>query len=303
VSAAVVGGEVGDTDGAAVAVATPSGWGRPAGTWLVWFGGAVTCLFVLIGAAGVFVLADPSASHLWAQQNLSLTLHPPGTPGHPLGTDGFGRDLLWRTVAGLGLSLIIGAGVTTVTVLLGAGFGSIAGYFGGRWDSRITAVADVTWSTPIFLVALLLVESFGPGLTPAILAVAAVTWAGFARIVRAQTRVVRENAYVGAARLLGVSEWRILRTHVLPNMLSTIVVSSSQYVALAIMTEAALSFLGLGAQDPTPSLGLMLSEGNADWSVSVWPVVVPGIALALVVVGLAILGDGLRDLLDPRRTR
>jgi ABC-type dipeptide/oligopeptide/nickel transport system permease subunit len=269
----------------------------------VWFGGALTCLFVLIGAVGVVVLVDPSASHLWAEQNLSLTLRPPGTAGHALGTDGFGRDLLWRTVAGLGLSLIIGAVVTAVTVLLGVGFGSIAGFFGGRWDSRITAVADVTWSTPIFLVALLLVESFGPGLTPAILAVAAVTWAGCARIVRAQTRVIRENAYVGAARLLGVSEWRILRTHVLPNMLSTIVVSSSQYVALAIMTEAALSFLGLGAQDPTPSLGLMLSEGNTDWSVSVWPVLVPGIALALVVVGLAILGDGLRDLLDPRGTR
>jgi len=169
----------------------------------------------------------------------------------------------------------------------------------------VTAVAAASrrldLPTPLVLVAIGMAVVTGPGLVAAVIAIAATAWAGLARVVRAEVRGVREREFVDAARLLGVPERRILLSHVVPNVAGTTLVLASHAMAIAVITEASLAFIGLGAQPPTPSLGQMVAEGRASWSLSVWPTLVPGIAIAAIVIGLSLLGDGLRDLADPRR--
>jgi len=270
---------------------------------LALLGTTVTLAFILVGLLGAVIVLVPSLQHLYLDQNLSAALRRPFSPGHILGTDNFGRDMAWRVAAGTGISLLVGLAVTGLSVLLGMALGAIAGYFRGATDSVISAVIDLTWGFPLLLVAVIAVGILQPGLTPVIVAVALVNWAGFARIIRAETMSLREREFVEAARALGVSNLRILVRHIVPNTIAATLVMSSYYVAYTVIAEAGLSFIGMGAQPPTPSLGQMIASGRDYLYVDSWMAIIPGIAIALIVLGLNTLGDGLRDIFDPRMRR
>jgi peptide/nickel transport system permease protein len=265
-------------------------------------GAFLTAFFLLVGLAGAAVLLTPGLQHLYEDQNLAQALEGPSAD-NPLGTDNYGRDLLWRALAGTGVAFLIGVGVTIIVLVVGLVLGSIAGYFGRKTDTAITALIDLTWGFPLLLVAVILAGMIGKGLKDVVIAVGVIVWAGFARIIRAQVKTLREREFVEAARMLGVSEWRILARHMVPNVMGTVLVMASYYIAWTVITEAGFSFIGLGAQPPTPSLGAMIAEGRNYFSRSVWPAVVPGAVIALIVLGLNSLGDGLRDIFDPRLRR
>jgi peptide/nickel transport system permease protein len=270
---------------------------------LALFGAFLTICFVLIGLAGAVVVLTPGLKHLYLDQDLVASLKPPLSSGHLLGTDNFGRDLAWRVVAGTGISLLVGFAVTMLSVLIGLVVGSLSGYFGGKLDALVSGIVDLTWGFPLLLVAVIVVGILRPGLTSVIVAVAAVNWAGFARIIRAEAVSLREREFVEAARALGVGDLRIVARHVIPNTLGSTLVMSSYYVAYTVIAEAGLSFIGMGAQPPTPSLGQLIAAGRDFLYVDAWVAIVPGIAIALIVLGLNSLGDGLRDIFDPRLRR
>lgn len=270
----------------------------------VGFIGAVLTVFVLaVGVTGAVLLLTPSLHHLYINQDLASALVAPGVGGHLLGTDQFGRDIFWRTIAGSGVSLLVAGCTTIVTLILGLASGSIAGYFGGKVDTAVRGFIDLTWGFPLLLVAVVIAGMLGPGLEPVVLAISLVIWAGFARVVRAQVRTLREREFVEAARALGTPPWKIIVRHMVPNVMGTVLVMASYYMAVGVITEAAFSFIGLGAQPPTPSLGQMISDGTNYFSYSFWLAVVPGTMIALMVLGLNLLGDGLRDIFDPRLKR
>ena len=263
-------------------------------------GAVLTLLTFAIGVAGAVLLATHSLQHLYLDQHLSQALDAPGVDGHALGADQYGRDILWRTIAATGVSLLVAVLTTSFTLVVGLALGSLAGYFGGRVDAVIRALIDLTWGFPLLLVAVVVAGMLGPGLRPVVLAISLVIWAGFARVVRAQVRTLREREFVEAARALGTPAWKIIVRHMIPNVMGTVLVMSSYYIAVSVIAEAAFSFIGLGAQPPTPSLGQMIADGTNYFAVSFWPAVVPGAVIAIMVLGLNLLGDGLRDIFDPR---
>ncbi len=270
----------------------------------VLIGGTLSSLFVLTGLAGLVVIAVPGLHHLYLDQDLLSPLKAPLTPGHLLGTDALGRDLLWRIVAGTGISFAVAAVVTAISLIVGAAVGLLAGYYGGRLDAVLSAIVDITWGFPIILLAIVLAGVFSPGLTVVVLGIALINWAGFARIVRGEALSLRERDFVRAARAMGVPTRKIVLRHLVPNVIAPTLVMGSYYVAITIIAEAGLSFIGVGVQPPLPSLGQIISDGQNYWSVDSWLIIVPGIVLVLIVYGLNALGDGLRDLVDPRlRTR
>jgi peptide/nickel transport system permease protein len=258
---------------------------------LALFGAFITLCFVLIGLTGAAVVLTPGLKHLYLDQNLIESLKPPFSSGHLLGTDNLGRDMAWRVVAGTGISLLVGVAVTGLSVL------------SGKLDALVGAVVDLTWGFPLLLVAVIVVGILRPGLMSVIVAVAAVNWAGFARIIRAEAISLREREFVEAARALGVRDLRIVARHIVPNTLGSTLVMSSYYIAYTVIAEAGLSFIGMGAQPPTPSLGQLIAAGRDFLYVDAWVAIVPGIAIALIVLGLNALGDGLRDIFDPRLRR
>ena len=277
---------------------------RPALTRLVQDRGALlgallTTAFVLTGTAGIVMLAVPSLQHLYLQQDLSQALQPPSLE-HLFGTDALGRDMLARVVAGTAVSLVIACSVTAISLTLGGLVGMMAGHHGGKVDLALSGVIDITWGFPIVLVIIILAGVLKPGLTTVVLGIALINWAGFARIVRGETLVMRDRDFVRAARAVGVPTWRIMLRHFVPNLIAPTLVLGSYYVAITIIAEAGTSFIGVGAQPPTPSLGQIIAEGQNYWSRDLWVVAIPGAVLALIVVGLNALGDGLRDLTDPR---
>jgi peptide/nickel transport system permease protein len=270
---------------------------------LALLGAFITSCFVLVGLAGAVVVLTPGLKHLYLDQDLIAALKPPLASGHVLGTDNFGRDMGWRIVAGTGISLLVGFAVTLLSVLIGLVVGSLSGYFGGKLDALVSGIVDLTWGFPLLLVAVIVVGILRPGLTSVIVAVAAVNWAGFARIIRAEAISLREREFVEAARALGVRDLRIVARHVIPNTLGSTLVMSSYYIAYTVIAEAGLSFIGMGAQPPTPSLGQLIAAGRDYLYVDSWVAIIPGIAIALIVLGLNALGDGLRDIFDPRLRR
>jgi ABC-type dipeptide/oligopeptide/nickel transport system permease subunit len=253
---------------------------------------------VVCGLAGMVMLFVPQLQGLYLNQDLSSALLPP--PAGFLGTDALGRDLIARVVVGMGVSLGVSLIVTVTSLLVGGALGILAGYYRGRLDTLISGVVDVTWGFPIILLAVVLAGVLAPGLPTVILAISLINWAGFARIVRGEALSLREREFVKAARALGVPDWRIMLRHLVPNVVGPTLVMGSYYVAITIIAEAGLSFIGVGAQPPTPSLGQIIADGRNYWSIDPWVVVMPGFVLAVVVWGLNTLGDGLRDLLDPR---
>lgn len=266
-------------------------------------GAVISVLFLLGGIAGLVVLWTPSLQHLYKTQDLEHTLVPPFSPGHLLGTDNFGEDTAWRILAGLGISLGIGIAVTGLSIVFGMIVGTAAGFVGGKLDAAIRAVLDLVWGFPLLLVAVIVVGVMGPGLPAVIVAVALVNWAGFARIIRAETVSIRQQEFVEAARALGVPRSLAIARHVIPNTIGSTLVMSTYYIAQTVIIEAGLSFIGLGAQFPTPSLGQLIYNGTQYMYNDVWLPVVPGVVITLIVLGFNTLGDGLRDIFDPRSRR
>ena len=236
---------------------------------------------------------DPSA------QDLPLRLQGP-SGSHVFGLDELGRDILSRVLMGARVSLIVGFIVVGVSSLIGSAVGSIAGYYGGGIDQAISRVMDVLLAFPGILLAIALVAVLGPSLVNVVLALTVIGWVGYARLVRGQVLRAREFEFVVASRALGASTWRTLTRHVLPTALPAVTVQATLGMAGAILSEAALSFLGLGVQPPTPSWGTMINGGRVHLLDAPHLTVFPGLFLALVVLGFNFVGDGLRDRLDPR---
>jgi ABC-type dipeptide/oligopeptide/nickel transport system permease subunit len=219
---------------------------------------------------------------------------------HLMGTDNLGRDLFSRVLYGIRMSMLVATVSIAVAAAVGVTLGLLSGYFGKRVDEIIMRLMDIIYAFPDLLLALALVATFGTGLSSLIVAIAIGRVPGFARITRASVLSVRENEYVEAARTIGMGNVRILLRHILPNGLAPIIVMMSASLALAILVEASLSFLGLGIQPPTPSLGGLLKDSLGFMETAPWMAIFPGITIAIIIFALNLLGDGLRDVLDPK---
>jgi len=260
-------------------------------------GTLIVILAIVAALAGPLLWPyDPSA------QELARRLEPPSLT-HPLGLDELGRDILARLLQGARISLLVGIAVVSVSSTVGMLFGSIAGYFGGRIDDVISRVIDVLMAFPGILLAIALVAVLGPSLVNVVLALSIIGWVGYARLVRGQALRAREFEFVQAARASGASAARIVLRHVLPTAIPAVVVQATLGMAGAIIAEAALSFLGLGVQPPTPSWGTMLDAGRAHLFDAPHLTIFPGLAIAALVLGFNFLGDGLRDRVDPKMVR
>lgn len=257
-------------------------------------------LILLIICVAIF--APWLATHNPLKTDISHKLEPPG-PSHLFGTDQLGRDIFSRIVYGSRISLQAGLTIVGIAMVVGILLGSVAGYFGGWIDEAITRVTDVFLSLPGLILALVVAAALGPSLTNNVIALSAVWWPWYTRLVRGQILSIKENPYVEAARAAGASNLRIIFSHVLPNCISPIVVLATLDMGFAILTSSGLSFIGLGAQPPTPEWGAMLSEARNYIRESWWFPVFPGLAVSITVLAFNLVGDGFRDILDPKFRR
>jgi peptide/nickel transport system permease protein len=257
--------------------------------------GAVLTLVIVVAALAAPVLApfDPS------EQDTSRRLEGPSRE-HLLGLDDLGRDVFSRILFGARVSLRVGFSVVIFASIVGVILGAIAGYFGGKIDTLIMRACDILLAFPGILLAIALVAVLGPSLNNVVIALATIGWVGYARLVRGQVLKVREMEFVTAARAIGAQPSRIIFRHVLPNVINPVIVMATLGLAGAILSEASLSFLGLGVQPPTPSWGAMLTAGRRYIGLANHLAIFPGAAIMLAVMGLNFLGDGLIDALDPK---
>jgi peptide/nickel transport system permease protein len=261
---------------------------------------AAVSAVLLLGIILLAVLAGPLAPSGANTQDIDHRLQAPGW-GHPFGTDDLGRDILSRILLGAGVSLRVGFLSVALALVVGTLIGLFAGYY-GRWvDDVLMRVMDMIFAFPAVLLAIAILAVRGPGPDNAVLAIGVVYIPIFARVTRASVLSVREEVYVRASRSVGASDLRIIFRHVLPNAAPPIIVQTSISLAFAVLAEAALSFLGLGTQPPNPSWGLMLAEGREFIDLAWWMSVIPGLAIFGTVLCFNLLGDGLRDVLDPRQ--
>ncbi|MGH9904761.1 MAG: ABC transporter permease [Pyrinomonadaceae bacterium] len=261
---------------------------------LALFGCAVVAVLAVVGTIGpVLVRFDFDA------QDLPFRLLPPSAD-HWFGTDELGRDIFSRVVYGTRISMLVGFSVVLISSSFGLLIGSLAGYFGGWFDEILMRLVDILLAFPGILLAIALVAFWGPGLEKLILALVAVGWVGYARLVRGQLLKVKELDFVKAARSLGASDFRIIVRHLIPNIIQPILVQASIGMAGAILAEASLSFLGLGVPPPLSSWGAMLNDGRSHLFDAPHLVVFPGLTTMLAVLAFNFLGDGLREILNPK---
>lgn len=259
-----------------------------------WFG---LCLFLVITVLAI--LAPWISPHDPIEQDIFSKLQGPSAT-YWFGTDYFGRDILSRLLHGARYSLIIGIAATFFAMVVGSIIGVLAGYYGGRFDTITMQVMDILLAFPALILGLIIVAMLGPSLTNIIIAIALTSIPSFARIARAPTIAVKEREFIEAGRSLGYSDARLMIVHILPNIAAEILVMFSLWTASSIRTEASLSFIGLGLKPPTPTWGGMIREGFENILESYWLVMMPGLAILLVVFALNLLGDGLRDAIDPK---
>lgn len=262
---------------------------------------SVVLLGLVLAAA---LLADVLVPLDAAEGSIRDRLLPPvwlssGSWSHPLGTDQVGRDVLGRLVHGARVSLFVGLAATAISLLVGTALGLAAGFWRGRLDRLILWVTDVYLAFPFLALAIAVVSVIGPGVGNVILVLAATGWTICSRVVRAETLSIRERAYVEAARALGSNDVRLMLRHMLPNVIAPVIVVGSFTLAQMIITEASLSFLGLGIRPPTPTWGGMLSDARNYLHASWWLPTFPGLALLLTLLAINVIGDWLRDILDP----
>ena len=269
---------------------------------LIWVGGGIVGAFLLT-AAFAPALAPYPADRVaqMAKDDLAHAFDPPDAE-HPFGRDVNGRDVLSRVIYGSRVSLLVGLVVVAATSIVGVLLGAAAGYRGGWADELLVRVMDILLAFPGLLLAIAIIALLGAGLDRVVLALCVTGWVSYARLARAQVLVQRELEYVEATRALGASPTRVVFRHILPNILSPLTVQATFGMGGAILAEATLSFLGLGVQPPTPSFGSMLLEGTQYMILpaATHLMVFPGLAIFFVVLGFNLLGDGLRDMLDPR---
>jgi peptide/nickel transport system permease protein len=245
------------------------------------------------------------APHDPIEQNLASALKPPfwekgGTSAHLLGTDNLGRDILSRIVYGSRVSIIVGFAGVLLSGVVGMFLGIIAGYFGGKIDAVIMRLTDMMLSLPYILIAIAIIGAIGPSLTNIIIVLGITQWVGYTRIIRFEAMSLSKSEFIEMAIISGNRWWRILLVHILPNVLNTAIVLATLDVGKMIIFEAAMSFLGLGVRPPTPTWGGMLADGRVYLTFAWWIATFPGIAIAITVLGGNLLGDWLRDELDPR---
>lgn len=263
-------------------------------------GGVIVLLLIVIGGLAPWISPyDPNA------QDLAAALHRPAWlfGSHVLGTDAVGRDVLSRLFYGARISLLIAVMVVLISGAVGVGLGAISGYFAGSTDFAIQKLVEVVWAFPPLLLAIAIMAFLGQGLENLILALVMQRWISYCRVARAQALSLRTREFVDAARSLGARDARIIVFHILPNLLQTAIVIGTFAMASAILSEAALSFLGLGVPPDIPTWGSMLAGGRTYISTSWWLALFPGLCIFMTVLGINLLGDGLRDILDPKLKR
>lgn len=281
-----------------VAPAAPAAWKRALGkarsnpTTMI---GVLICALIVASA----VLAPWLAPYDPVDQDIINRLQPPSAE-YWLGTDQFGRDILSRLMWGGQISLTVSLGAILAAMVIGGAIGLVSGYIGGRFDLFVMQVMDVLLSFPSLILGLIVVALLGPELINLVVAIALTAIAPFARVARAPTLALKERAFVEAGRALGFSHTRILFRHILPNILSEVMVMGTLWLATAVRVEASLSFIGLGVKPPTPTWGGMTRDGFENILDAPWLAIFPGVAILLLVLGLNMVGDGLRDATDPK---
>ncbi|MFM7532299.1 MAG: nickel transporter permease [Rubrivivax sp.] len=278
--------------------------GRAYGVWRVFARNrlALVGLAIILALVAVSLLADVIAPAGPTAGMLDARLQPPSA-AHWFGTDDQGRDILARIVHGTRITLMVVVLVAVLAAPIGLLVGTVSGYIGGRTDAVLMRLTDIFLAFPRLILALAFVAALGPGIENAVIAIAITSWPPYARIARAETLTIRHAEYIEAVRVMGAGPWRIVWRHVMPLCLSSVIVRVTLDMAGIILTAAGLGFLGLGAQPPTPEWGAMISGGRAYVLDQWWVAAAPGVAIFLVSLAFNLLGDGLRDALDPKATR
>ena len=268
-------------------------WQRLRHNRMALVGGSIVLVMFLMAAAASFSSADPAAI------DVSQSLLPPSM-AHPFGTDDLGREVFVRMLYGARISLLVGFVAVGISTVIGIILGALAGYYGSWVDALVMRFVDIMLCFPTFFLILAVIAFLDPSIWNIMIVIGLTSWMGVARLIRAEFLSLRQRDFVLAAQALGASDVRLIFRHILPNAMSPVLVSATLGVAGAILTESALSFLGIGVQPPTPSWGNMLIIGKQTLGSAWWLSVIPGLAILITVLGYNLLGEGVRDALDPR---
>lgn len=269
-------------------------------SWLSVVGFAIMCALAYVAIIGPWVVPYPS--HVLGEVQTSASFRPPSAEYY-FGTNALGQDVFSLVIAGARVSLFAGVAVVVSAAFIGTVIGAVAGYFGGLVDRALMAFTDLMLTLPSLILSMAIAAALGPGLLNTILALAVSWWPGFARLVRGEVLVKKEEVFVQAVEALGAGSYRIIRRHVVPNIISPIIVKMSMDIGYAILAVAALGFIGIGVKPPAPEWGSLIAVARGDMPTFWWTAVFPGIAIFLAVFGFNLLGDGIRDVLDPKARR